>query len=52
MQRSKRILSESLERQSREGKHVKGLKKFSILAITPVLDLSYYEIYLAVPEMG
>lgn len=42
MQRSKRILPEKLELQSRESNHVNGLKKFSISAITPVLDLSYY----------
>lgn len=40
MQRSKRILTESLELQFREGNQATELKKFSISAITPVLDLS------------
>lgn len=42
MQRSKRILPEKLELQSREGNHLKVLNKFSISAIIPDLDLSYY----------
>lgn len=35
-------MPKSLELESREGNRVKGLKKFSILAIIPVLDFSYY----------